>query len=220
LLSPDRALFEDLLCGRIAVLCSCSKGSILTALLIFENLCVLLAGDHNQCLPLLHAAVTDGLDAIAVKQLIAAGADLEARCKCEGETRTALLWVAGHAERILCLRALIDAGADVLSTSSDGATAFGIAAQRNNLPGVKGFIARGVDMSLRERDTLHTPLYKACEQGNLGIVMVLCKAGADTHARAAGDYCTVTPFGMAVQNGHYLIVDYLLRSSAKFDLVE
>eukprot|EP00953_Heterococcus_sp_UTEX-ZZ885_P009303 5493-Heterococcus_DN1.PRE.2 len=117
-------------------------------------------GDHNQALPLLHAAVADGLDAIAVKQLIAAGAGLEARCKCEGETRTALLWAAGHAERILCLRALIDAGANMLSTSSDGATAFGIAAQRNNLPGVKESIASGVDVNLRERDTLHTPLYK------------------------------------------------------------
>eukprot|EP00953_Heterococcus_sp_UTEX-ZZ885_P005597 3489-Heterococcus_DN1.PRE.1 len=48
--------------------------------------------------------------------------------------------------------------------------------------------------------------------------MTLCKAGADVHARAAGRFCGVTPCGQAVQYGHWLIVDYLLRFDKKLNI--
>ena len=155
-------------------------------------------GGVMQPLPLLHFCAVQGPRCIGTKLLCAAGADLEARCENDGDVRTALMWAAGGPERIENLRALMDAGACMTSSSADSYTAFGIAAEKNNLVGVKEFIARGVDVNLRALPTMHTPLMKACEHGHLPIVMTLCKAGADVHARATGRFCGVAPLGQVL----------------------
>jgi ankyrin repeat protein len=143
-------------------------------------------GGVMQPLPLLHFCAVQGPRGIGTKLLCAAGADLEARCENDGDVRTALMWAAGGPERIENLRALMDAGACMTSSSADSYTAFGIAAEKNNLVGVKEFIARGVDVNLRALPTMHTPLMKAC------------KAGADVHARATGRFCGVAPLGQVL----------------------
>jgi ankyrin repeat protein len=83
---------------------------------------------------------------------------------------------------------------------------------------VNEFLARGIDVNLRAVPSGHTALMKACEHGNLAVVMTLCKAGADVHARASGRYILATPLGQAVERGHWLIVDYLLRFDKQLKL--
>jgi ankyrin repeat protein len=176
-----------------------------------------VTGNLKQPVPLLHFCAVEGLTGVGTKLLCAAGANLEARCENDGDVRTALMWAAGDPERIENLKALLDAGACVTSSSADSYTAFGIAAEKNNLIGVKEFLARGIDVNLRAMPSGHSALMKACEHGNLAIVMTLCKAGADVHARAYGRFRGVTPFKTAVQYGHWLIVEFLLRFDKALD---
>jgi Ankyrin repeats (3 copies)/Ankyrin repeat len=175
-------------------------------------------GDENQPVPLLHSCAVEGLTGAGAKLLCAAGVNLEARCANDGDVRTALMWATGGPERIENLKALLDAGACMTSSSADSYTAFGIAAEKNNVIGVKEFLARGIDVNLRAMPSGHTALMKACEHGNLAIVMTLCKAGADVQARAYGSYIKATPLGQAIGRGHWLVVDYLLRSDKTLDI--
>jgi hypothetical protein len=124
------------------------------------------AGDENQPVPLLHSCAVEGLTGAGTKLLCAAGVNLEARCANDGDVRTALMWAAGLPERIENLKALLDAGACMTSSSADSYTAFGIACEKNNLIGVKEFLARGIDVNLRAVPSGHTALMKACEHGN------------------------------------------------------
>jgi hypothetical protein len=82
-----------------------------------------VTGDENQPVPLLHSCAVEGLTGAGTKLLCAAGVNLEARCANDGDVRTALMWAAGLPERIENLKALLDAGACMTSSSADSYTA-------------------------------------------------------------------------------------------------
>jgi uncharacterized protein len=165
---------------------------------------VYTAGAENQPVPLLHSCAVEGLTGAGTKLLCAAGVNLEARCANDGDVRTALMWAAGLPERIENLKSLLDAGACMTSSSDDSYTAFGIACEKNNLIGVKEFLARGIDVNLRAMPSGHTALMKACEHGNLAVVMTLCKLALMCTPELAA--VTFWPLPLGKQ-----IVDYLLQ---------
>jgi ankyrin repeat protein len=126
--------------------------------------------------PLLHAGVVNSRAGPGALRLrIAAGADLEAECVMDGDSRTALMWASVNARYIEHMRVLLDAGACTTSSSADSFTAFGIASEKGNVEGVKKFIKRGVDPNLRAMPSMHTPLLKAVGAGHLPIAMLLIR---------------------------------------------
>jgi len=144
---------------------------------------------------LMHAARTGNV--AAVKALIAAGSNLNAR-----ETRTgttALIWAA-TADRAEAIRVLAEAGADLDLTDPEGTTALIIAVINGHYDVVSVLLEKGADPDIADIKGM-TPLYaavdmhtigdtfgrpypvKAVIDGSLDAARALIKAGASVNAR-------------------------------------
>jgi hypothetical protein len=163
-------------------------------------------------MPLLHCAILfGGPDALGTKALCAAGADLNIDCDIYGDTRDALIWSANNARWLEHMKAVMDAGADMTRSSRCSYTAFGVAAEKNNVLAVKEFLARGVSPDLKAVPTGHTPAIKAAEAGKLPVLKVLHEAGADLNLT---EQYGQTALHLAAKNNHWPVVSYLLQTGA------
>ncbi len=116
-------------------------------------------------------------DAAAVQDLLAAGADADAR---QGDGATALHWAA-HRGDLATAEALIGAGADVDAANALDATPLWLASQNGDARLVARLLAAGADanVSLKMGET---PLMSAARSGNVDTVELLLAAGADVDA--------------------------------------
>ena len=129
----------------------------------------------------LHGAAIGG-DLAAVKKLIAAGADLEARSKKYG--RTPLHWAA-QSDDPAAVEALLAAEADLEARDKEfGSTPLHLAAQWSANPAVvEALLAAGADLEARNKFG-QTPLHRAARfNANPAVVKALIAAGADPKAR-------------------------------------
>jgi len=119
-------------------------------------------------------------DAVEVKRLIAAGADVNAQ-NDYGSTPLSEAAVAGNAEVI---DRLLKAGANVDAANADGQTALMIVARTSNVEAAKLLLKRGAKVDQRETWRNQTALMWAAAEGQPAMVRLLIKSGADANARS------------------------------------
>ena len=110
-----------------------------------------------------------------VKELIAAGADVNAACECHGNNA---LMTATWGEHPFCIIELIRAGADVNHQNKTGRTALTFVSDSGCL---EELMEAGADVNIKD-DSQHTPLVYAAQKGNVEIVKMLTDAGADVNS--------------------------------------
>ncbi|MEI6500087.1 MAG: ankyrin repeat domain-containing protein [Armatimonadota bacterium] len=153
---------------------------------------------------MLWLAVEKG-DTLAVRALIAVGADIEA--KRHGVT--ALLHAAsgGH---VGCVRALLAARADVSPRDENVSTALSRAAVEGHAACVNALLAAGADANATD-EWGSTALKMAAREGHTDCVNALLAAGADVNAR---DNSGSTVLKMAASEGHTDCVNALIAARA------
>jgi uncharacterized protein len=130
----------------------------------------------------LHRAVLSG-DAVAVRRLIRAGADVNAANRY-GVTPLMLAAERGHAHLIA---ALLSAGASLKAAEArlpDGQTLLMHAARTGNVASVKSLLAAGSRLDARETRTGTTAAIWAATGNRAAAVRVLAEAGADLDVRS------------------------------------
>merc|ERR1712087_95602 len=125
---------------------------------------------------------------------------------------TTPLFVASKKGHIDCVKNLLDAKADASLATRSGLSPLWIAAQK----GRKGCVELllndfGSKMDQSSKDG-RTPLYAACESGNVAIVLMLLNRGAKTESRRKDGS---TPLIVASYLGHTPVVSALLAAGAR-----
>lgn len=146
-------------------------------------------------------------DAVAVRALLAAGADVDAR---QGDGATALHWAAHRGDPALA-EALLAAGADVDAANALGATPLWLASQNGDARLVARLLAAGADANVRLKMG-ETSLMSAARSGSAEAVRLLLAAGADVDAaeRERGQ----TALMWAAAQSHAEVVRLLVAAGA------
>ncbi|HYW80623.1 MAG TPA: ankyrin repeat domain-containing protein [Thermoguttaceae bacterium] len=157
--------------------------------------------------PLMHVAMHD--DAPAVGMLIRAGAKLHAKDRFGW---TALM----HAVRTKqgfpeVIATLIQAGADVNATHSQGGSALSIASYNGHTKAVELLLRSGANVNVRDRAGW-TPLICASFNGHTQVAKMLIASGA---ALSATDSIGRTPLALASHFGHDETAALLRKAGAK-----
>lgn len=116
-------------------------------------------------------------DTVAVRQLLAASADVNGRY---GDGTTALHW-ASHRDSTQLVLLLLEAGAAVNALDDHGTTPLALACLNGSLSVVRTLLEHGADPNLA-RTSGETPLMTAARVGNVDVVRHLLEAGADPNA--------------------------------------
>ena len=143
-----------------------------------------------------------GGDIEAVKELLAAGADVNAG-NSFGSTPLHAAALNGHKEIVELLTAN---GASVNAKKSNGRTPLDIAADEGYKEIAELLIAAGADVNLKDKSG-HTPLHSAAGRGHKEIAELLIAKGADVNAKRDGE----TPLDWADDE----IADLLRKHGAK-----
>ena len=117
-----------------------------------------------------------------IRELIAAGADVNRRGKCG----TTPLWYAAYHGRVDIVAALLEAGADPNVNAEDGSGPLHFAANNGHLAVVKQLLDRHANPNTHRGDSGYTPLAAAISHGNAEIVRWLVQAGASVEHRYFG----------------------------------
>src|SRR5450631_1796981 len=137
--------------------------------------------------PVMHAARSAKVD--AVKSLVQAGADVNAKENWNGQT--ALMWAAADGDSAM-VTALLELGADLHAKSHAGTTAFLLAVRKGDLPSVHAMLAAGADVNEKRSGDFATPLLIAIINGHADLVDLLLDKGADPNAEGGTTEVTVT----------------------------
>jgi len=137
--------------------------------------------------PLMHAARSSKID--AVKLLVAAGADVNAKETWNGQT--ALMWAAADGDSAM-VKTLLDLGADLHAKSHAGTTPFLFAVRKGDLRSVQEMLAAGADVNEKRSGDFATPLLIAIINGHADLVDLLLDKGADPNAEGGTTEVTVT----------------------------
>ena len=159
----------------------------------------------------LHDAAANGHTA-KVKELVAAGASLEAR---DDKRLTPLHWAArnGHAA---AATALAEAGASLEARGDETQTPLHWAAAMGHSDAVRALVAAGAPLEL-PGDGVGTPLHWAAVKGHAEAVEILAAAGASLAAQGDSDQ---TPLHWAVAMGHTEAVKALVAAGAPLDALD
>ncbi|MBI4027479.1 MAG: ankyrin repeat domain-containing protein [Verrucomicrobia bacterium] len=151
-------------------------------------------------------AVASAGDAEAIKELAAQGARLDAY----NQDRLTALLLAAKGNHVSAVIALIKAGADVTKLDPKGKTILGIAAEEGMRELVEAVLSSGVHPDLTDKPV--TPLVRASRRGDLEIMRLLLKAGADPNRISA--YGNSSALVDAVQFGHWDAACLLIGAGA------
>ena len=125
------------------------------------------------------------------------------------------LYMAACVGNLVEVQNLVQQGADVNKTNSDGTHPLFIAAQTGRVEIVRHLVQRGADKN-RANTEGATPLYIGCHQGHLAVVKCLVEHGAD---KRLVHNCGTTPFVVALHKGHLSIVKYLVEQGVDVDKI-
>ena len=143
----------------------------------------------------LHKAVESGEGADVIKQLIADGADVNAKGEYD---ETPLHYAVWFGAELSIVEALIDAGADVNARDEyDGTPLHDVESSSGAASIVEALLAAGADVSARDWIDA-TPLHYIAQNNELASIEMLLAAGADVNARDEDD---ATPLHYAVWHG-------------------
>ncbi len=137
--------------------------------------------------PVMHAARSAKID--AVKLLVRAGADVNAKENWNGQT--ALMWAAADGDSAM-VTALLELGADLHAKSHAGTTPFLFAVRKGDLRSVQAMLAAGADVNEKRSGDFATPLLIAIINGHADLVDLLLDKGADPNAEGGTTEVTVT----------------------------
>jgi ankyrin repeat protein len=126
---------------------------------------------------------------------------------------TALLRSARGGHELAVCR-LLEEGAELNQTTSNGATPLYVAAQNGHEAVVRRLVSAGAALD-QASNAGTTPLLIAAQDGHDTVVGTLVSAGAALDL-ALGD--GTTPLSMAAQKGHEAVVDCLVSAGAELDL--
>jgi ankyrin repeat protein len=135
------------------------------------------AKDNHGATVLMSAAENE--DGRTLRLLIGAGVDLNA--KNEDDDGTALI-VAARSGRADSVKALLNAGAEIESKTSDGKTALLSSAANDDPEAARVLIDAGADVNAKDKDG-KTPLIIASDEGDPETVKALLNAGARINER-------------------------------------
>lgn len=170
-------------------------------------------------------AVQNGKNLAAVKALIAAGADVNARGFASGDEQTPLMILARYGDFWDMAETLINAGADVNATDSKGQSALLFAVERNAKMVVRLLLEKGADPNVRAHPQPHIPagylgatvLKLAAEKRDTYVARLLLEAGAVVNSIEAYNF---TPLHQAVFNNNLAMVRLLLEHGADPNAIE
>jgi hypothetical protein len=123
---------------------------------------------------MLHAAAEEGSEE-AVREMIAAGADVNRASICERGVTPLIIAAQGGFEPVA--QALIDAGADVNKADKSGWTPMCVAAQNGHEAVIRALIAAGADVNKTDKSVV-TPMRVAAQNGHKAVIRALIAAGA------------------------------------------
>ncbi len=146
-------------------------------------------------------------DALAVRALLDAGVDVNAR---RADGATAILWAA-HWDDLKTIGRLLGAGAEVNAADDHGVTPLHRAAENASPAMVDALLAAGADANASQTSGL-TPLMTAARTGNVQVVRRLLAGGARVNDATSETGSTALMW--AVAEGHTDIVPELLDAGA------
>lgn len=153
----------------------------------------------------LHRAVDEG-DFAAVKSLIDAGADVNARSNDEW-TPLMLATIKGHTQMV---EALLGNGADSNARNRKGWTALMFAVSMSDADTMRILLGAGANINARDKEG-KTALMQAANENNRESVRVLLGEGADVSLE---DHAGETVLDIARRRGYDEIVDLLKKNGA------
>jgi ankyrin repeat protein len=110
----------------------------------------------------------------------------------------------------LCVKCLLESGADIHAKDKKGISILTHAARTGNIEIVKNLVLRGADVNVKSPKGI-TPLYAAAINGHTGILEFLLSQGVDIDGRLNDGE---TPLMAAVWNGQVETVDFLIKNGA------
>ncbi len=126
--------------------------------------------------------------------------DAKESFKSEATEKLKVISESMVADDITEIQKLIEAGADVNVTNSNGETPLYVASSKNQTEVVKLLLEAGADVNKGRIEDGYTPLHVA-SHGNFRVVKLLLDAGADVNVKATiGLFEEITPVGVAVAN--------------------
>lgn len=179
--------------GRTPLLLAASNGYAEIVQLLIDNGADVNAKIKNTLTPYgsttpLWAATNYKGDVQTIRELLAAGAEIEAR-DMDGETP---LMAAARRGDVDIMKTLMVAGADVNAVASqDNGTALMNAAAWGKAEAVRVLLRAGADVNAKQTSG-HTSLIFAAEQGYIDIVKELIAARADVNARTNNEDTALT----------------------------
>ena len=156
----------------------------------------------------IHLAATRG-NIEAVKQHLAAGADVNAMSGADGRTP---LNIAAHQGYKEVAELLIAEGADVNAKDEIGWTPLLVAAYRGKKEIAELLIAKGASVNAKGGIDGGAPLHRATNQGYMEIVELLIAKGADVNAT---DMYRRTPLDMVIGLRRAATIDLLRKHGGK-----
>ena len=166
------------------------------------------ARDEGGATALMYAALYG--DDAAVKKVLDSGAYQNL---ANDASATALIWGVDNLKKT---RLLVEAGADVNAQTSDGATAFLVAARRPGSSAVLRYLLdHGADAKTANKQGT-SALHYAAASGDLDMVTLLLERGAAVNAQAQEG---TAPLARAAVGGNFAMVALMLERGADPNLV-
>ena len=200
---------------RTSLAAACENGhtEIVRLLLAQDGIDVNLYGNDDRSTPLQLATIYCG----EVVESFLTRDDVDVNI-LDSSGNHALLWAVESLESVQITKSILDRpNVDPNSGSRSGPTALGAACATANLDLVKLLLNReGIDINRRCTSLGRTPLFRAVDRGDVGIVKLLLDRYDINPNLPDNNGCT--PLSWASQNGNLLMVKVLEESMSKLTL--